>query len=615
MEQTWILLLGAHRLHGHQRPLHVAGGAGVPGLLLQRAAVAASEQRVQATVLEVVAGGQHRITVFVHLLGIFLLVRTDNQPIEQDHPVSSDLVGDVLPDPRRTHALATGRARSDAGRKAEVLYPGLVVVLPAGRASDQGEAPVVLAELRVGVLAREPEPRPGSGARERHHGAADATDEGVHHRPQQRVMPPATARGAQSQPGEDLRLRHGSADFGGQDIWQLRQRSRRRQRSGDLVDEFVAGELARERRLPAVAPQSRSTQFDERRRNRLGHFVVRGVHRREQRREHGVGLDRRSVGNASPLVPAQIVVDLAHDRHTITVHAEETPREVHGRTVVARGVSDGRGGGHVADLVRILAAEGAQAPDEAGRLGALGPAEGVGLVEDQELEWGAGEDADILAAGQQQLQLFDVRQQDAWLPALSAHRLSARPFLGRHQGDRLARFPDLLQTLVVGRVRSAGRQALAAHLALLRRRLPDVHAEGNATPGQQPPQPLELVLGQRVHRVDDDRHHSRGRPSILQFEAAADNGVEEGLGLARAGAGRDQGRASRVHGSDGLFLMGAQLGVRNDGLHLRVENAVGHQLSHRRPMLEGPRQADEGPLPQRRLARLLQLEQRPELGV
>jgi hypothetical protein len=61
----------------------------------------------------------------------------------------------------------------------------------------------------------------------------------------------------------------------------------------------------------------------------------------------------------------------------------------------------------------------------------------VGLVEDQELERRAREDAHVLAAGEQQLELLDVGQQDAGLAAVGPHRLAAGALLGRQQRDRL----------------------------------------------------------------------------------------------------------------------------------------------------------------------------------
>jgi hypothetical protein len=92
------------------------------------------------------------------------------------------------------------------------------------------------------------------------------------------------------------------------------------------------------------------------------------------------------------------------------------------------------------DLVGGLAAERAQPPDQAGRLGALGPAEGVRLVEHQELERGVVEQLDVLAAGEQQLELLDVGEQDARLPAGGSHRRSAGPLLG---GIRVMPLPSL----------------------------------------------------------------------------------------------------------------------------------------------------------------------------
>ena len=106
-----------------------------------------------------------------------------------------------------------------------------------------------------------------------------------------------------------------------------------------------------------------------------------------------------------------------------------------------------------------------------------------------------------------------------------------------------------------------------------------------------------------------------GAPCVSQLQALADDRIEEALGLARAGAGRDQRRPAAADGPDRLFLVAVDVGdLGRDALaHVRVEDALAHQVLDRRALPERARQADVGPLQQRRLPRLVEREQPPHL--
>ena len=76
-------------------------------------------------------------------------------------------------------------------------------------------------------------------------------------------------------------------------------------------------------------------------------------------------------------------------------------------------------------------AERPQQADETGGFRPQGTGEGVGLVEHQVVQVGGGEQFNTLLPGEQQLQLLDVGEQNARLPAGRAHGLAGTDFLGR----------------------------------------------------------------------------------------------------------------------------------------------------------------------------------------
>ena len=280
-------------------------------------------------------------------------------------------------------------------------------------------------------------------------------------------------------------------------------------------------------------------------------------------------------------------------------------------------VDDGRRGRDARRAGWIDLAERAETPDETGRLGPQRAGERVRFVEDQEVEPGAGEELDVLLPRQQQLELLDVGEENARLPPGGAHDLARADLLGR--ADRLAASvaPDLRQPGLVVGPRRPRRQPDAGHLGLVLGGLADVHAERNARARQQAAQPHELVFREGVHRVDDDGADARRGIVVPQAQAPADDGVEEALGLARAGAGGHQGRPAAGDRAQGAFLVAVQVGeLLGDAVaQVRMEQPFADQGVDGRALSERPRQADVGSLQQRRPASLVERQQLAHLRV
>ena len=241
--------------------------------------------------------------------------------------------------------------------------------------------------------------------------------------------------------------------------------------------------------------------------------------------------------------------------------------------------------------IDIVAAERAKAPDEAGRLRAQCAGERVRLVEHQEVEPCTGEQLDVLLAGEKQLELLDVGQQDAWLPAGGAHDLAGADLLPRIDRLAAAFAPRPREPGFVVGPRRPRPQPDAHHVRLPLRGLADVDPERNARARQHPAQPHELVFGKGVHRIDDDRADAGRRLLVPEREASADDGVEEALGLAGPGAGGDKGRPTRGNRTDCAFLVAVEVGdvLRDPLAQVRVEQPFGDQRGDRRALPERPR--------------------------
>lgn len=186
--------------------------------------------------------------------------------------------------------------------------------------------------------------------------------------------------------------------------------------------------------------------------------------------------------------------------------------------------------------------------------------------------------------------------------------------------DQDVRWPilDLLPevALLVGRPGRARQEALLLQARpLVVGCVPGVPAEGDARPRELHAQALELIVRQRVHRVQDHRAHA-GRLPVAQ--AVVDDRDEERLGLARAG----------VRGHDRVLRPSPERREPPDGADLVVvevleappacedafaENALGDELGQRRALLEGPRQRHERVLPEEVLLLDQPLEARPQL--
>ena len=69
---------------------------------------------------------------------------------------------------------------------------------------------------------------------------------------------------------------------------------------------------------------------------------------------------------------------------------------------------------------------------------------------------------------------------------------------------------------------------------------PDVHPVRDPCARKQQPQAVALIGRQRVHRVDEYRDDAVGLVRVAHPQAAVDDRVQEGLGLAGAGSGRDE---------------------------------------------------------------------------
>ena len=240
--------------------------------------------------------------------------------------------------------------------------------------------------------------------------------------------------------------------------------------------------------------------------------------------------------------------------------------------------------------IDIAAAERAKAPDEAGRLRAQRAGERVCLIEHQEGEPCTGEQLDVLLAGEKQLELLDVGEQDAWLAAGCAHDLPGADLLPRIDRLAAAFAPRPCESCFIVGPRRPRPQPDTHHLRLPLRGLADIDPERNASARQHSAQPHELVFGKRVHRIDDDGADAGRCLTVPEREASADDGVEEALGLAGPGAGGDEGRPAFGNRTDCAFLVAVEMGnvLRDPFAQMRVEQPFRAQRGDRRTLPERP---------------------------
>ena len=108
------------------------------------------------------------------------------------------------------------------------------------------------------------------------------------------------------------------------------------------------------------------------------------------------------------------------------------------------------------------------------------------LVEDQVVEPGAGEKLDVLLPGQEQLELLDVGEQDAWLPTGCAHDLPGADLLARIHRLAAAFAPRPSKPSFIVGSRRTRSQPDAHYVRLPLRGLADVDPERNARARQHP---------------------------------------------------------------------------------------------------------------------------------
>ncbi len=536
-----------------------------------------------------------------------------DQGVDKHDPPAAKLLLLVLPAGSPRAGVAAPRRPPGEG---EVPEERGVVVLPAdGARGDRKLCESFVAVLgRAVVLGREPQPGTVALHRKGHDGPADAAHESVHDGPQQRPSVVAR-RGAEGQPGEDLGFGDRPPHSGLQRRRQLFQGPRGRQLLVQSEDDLVAGQRRVQHLRPITRGQLLARQCtvdvpDVRSGRRT---VLHGEHHAVENRG-GVFLGRwRDESTPGPDLGLVVLPDR---RHRVGPHAEETRREVASRLRVVV-IDDGRRGRDARRAGRVRPAERAKPPDEAGRLRPQRAGERVRFVEHHEIEPGAGEELDVLLPRQQQLELLDVGEENPRLSSRGAHDLARAGLLGRTDRLAAAVAPRLSQAGVeVGSRRPRG-QPDPGYPRFVLRRLADIHAEGNPGTRQQPSQPHELVFRQGVHRIDDDGADARRGVGVAQSQAPADDGVEEALGLARAGAGRDQGGPALGYRADGAFLVAVQVGQRlGDPLpQMGMQQSLANKGVDRRPLPERSRQTHVGTLGQRRPAGLVERQQLAHLRV
>jgi hypothetical protein len=145
----------------------------------------------------------------------------------------------------------------------------------------------------------------------------------------------------------------------------------------------------------------------------------------------------------------------------------------------------------------------------------------------------------------------------------------------------------------------------------------DIHAKGYSGSGKESAEATQLVLGQSVHRVDDDGTDASGFFGITEFQAFADDGIKETLSLAGTRTGGNQSGSSGSDGSDGIILMAIDVSnFCGYALpHVRVEQALANEILNARALAERAGEAYIWALEQRRLPGFLKRKQSPHLCV
>ena len=184
----------------------------------------------------------------------------------------------------------------------------------------------------------------------------------------------------------------------------------------------------------------------------------------------------------------------------------------------------------------------AEAPQQHRHIGALRAIVGVKLVEDEVLQrlCALRPDPRVRLAQQQLVEHLVVRQQDVRRAA--AH--------DRAVGDQAVR---------------AHPRAFGAELA---GEQPGGHAAERGVRRDELREALRLVVGERVHRIEDQRLHPADAARLGAQDVVEDR-VEERLGLARPGARRDERRAAGAARRDRGRRSSAGRRPRPDGRRAR----------------------------------------------
>ena len=384
----------------------------------------------------------------------------------------------------------------------------------------------------------------------------------------------------------------------GDDPGRLIELERAAEHLGGLVDVLVVDEVVVERLPPRVAgvvDLARQLLDDRLDRAQVDRLVQRLQQPTEPLHAVAPGGD-----GAEPLPgPLALDVRLADDGDLGRVDPEEPGGEPAGRVVLgAQGgllaVGQGGRGADADDLVGRLAGQHAEAADQAGDLGPDRAGVGVGLVEDEVLERGLGEERDLGGAGGEDLQLAVVGQQDP-RPAFLDLLLGEALLLGGERPDGPVLGLGLLpESVALGQVGVAGRAVEPLDLDLRGpvRGGPRPEAEADAGAAEHVPQAVELVVGQGVHRVDDDRRDARGDAPLALADQVVHDRVEERFGLAAARAGGHQDVPALPDGLEDLLLVLPHRRVADQPRHDVVEQAPVGQRLDRLPPGEGVGERD-----------------------
>src|SRR6516165_5487204 len=120
-------------------------------------------------------------------------------------------------------------------------------------------------------------------------------------------------------------------------------------------------------------------------------------------------------------------------------------------------------------------------------------------------------------------------------------------------------------------------------------------------------QPSELVLRERVHRVDQDGCDSSVRTLVAQPKAVADDRIEKALRFAGTGSRGDQRCSSVGDVADGGLLVTVQVRIRSEIGDVRMQQPLLGQLLGRSSLTERPGQADEWTPEQRRVPGVIEV--------